>query len=49
MRRFANLLLLGEEGLRRCFGHIVEMAEVLREALEAHPDLTVLNGENVGQ
>jgi hypothetical protein len=24
------------------------MAEVLREGLESHPDLTVLNGDNVG-
>jgi L-2,4-diaminobutyrate decarboxylase len=29
-------------------GHAVEMAEVLREQIEAHPDLVVLNGENVG-
>jgi L-2,4-diaminobutyrate decarboxylase len=26
----------------------VEMAEVLREMIESHPNLTVLNGENVG-
>lgn len=48
MAALANMLLLGREGLRTLLGHIVEMAEVLREALEAHPDLTVLNGENVG-
>ena len=48
MAALANLLLLGKEGLRTLLGHIVEMAEVLREALVAHPDLTVLNDENVG-
>src|SRR5688500_3406765 len=44
----ANLLLLGKEGLRTLLGHAVEMAEVLREMIESHPDLTVLNGDNVG-
>ncbi|HEY4310358.1 MAG TPA: pyridoxal-dependent decarboxylase [Pirellulales bacterium] len=48
MAALANLLLLGKEGYRTLLGHIVEMAEVLREALFAHPDLTVLNDENVG-
>jgi L-2,4-diaminobutyrate decarboxylase len=48
MAALANMLLLGREGLRVLLGHIVEMAEVLREALVAHPDLTVLNEENVG-
>jgi L-2,4-diaminobutyrate decarboxylase len=44
----ANLLLFGKEGLRVLLGHTVEMAEVLRERIESHPDLTVLNGDNVG-
>jgi glutamate/tyrosine decarboxylase-like PLP-dependent enzyme len=48
MAALANLLMLGREGYRTLMGHIVEMAEVLREGLEAHPDLTVLNGDNVG-
>ncbi|HEX4131364.1 MAG TPA: pyridoxal-dependent decarboxylase [Pirellulales bacterium] len=48
MAALANLLMLGKQGLRTLLGHVVEMAEVLREGLEAHPDLTVLNGENVG-
>lgn len=48
MAALANLLLLGKPGLRTLLGHAVEMAEVLREGLEAHPDLTVVNGENVG-
>ena len=44
----ANLLLFGKEGYRTLLGHAVEMAEVLREMIESHPNLTVLNGENVG-
>jgi glutamate/tyrosine decarboxylase-like PLP-dependent enzyme len=44
----ASLLLLGKEGLRVLLGHAVEMAEVLRERIESHPNLTVLNGGNVG-
>lgn len=48
MAAMANLLLLGKEGYRALLGHAVEMAEVLREAIESHPNLTVLNGENVG-
>ncbi len=48
MAALANLLLLGKEGYRVLLGHAVEMAEVLRERLESHPDLTVLNGDNVG-
>lgn len=48
MSALANLLLFGKEGLRTLLGHAVEMAEVLREHIEAHPDLVVLNGENVG-
>ena len=48
MAALANLLLLGKEGYRTLLGHAVEMAEVLRERIEAHPHLSVLNGENVG-
>ncbi len=44
----ASLRLLGKEGLRVLLGHAVEMAEVLREHVESHPNLTVLNGDNVG-
>ena len=44
----ANLLLLGKTGLRALLGHLVEMAEVLREHLEGHRSTTVLNGDNVG-
>jgi glutamate/tyrosine decarboxylase-like PLP-dependent enzyme len=48
MAALANMLLLGKEGYRTLLGHAVEMAEVLRERIESHPNLTVLNGENVG-
>jgi glutamate/tyrosine decarboxylase-like PLP-dependent enzyme len=44
----ASLRLLGKEGLRVLLGHAVEMSEVLREHIEAHPNLTVVNGNNVG-
>jgi glutamate/tyrosine decarboxylase-like PLP-dependent enzyme len=44
----ANLLLFGKEGLRTLLGHLVEMAEVLREGLESRPSFAVLNSENVG-
>jgi glutamate/tyrosine decarboxylase-like PLP-dependent enzyme len=44
----ANLLLFGKEGLRTLLGHLVEMAEVLREQLESRPCFVVLNSENVG-
>ncbi len=48
MAALANLLLFGKEGLRVLLGHAVDMAEVLREGLESHADLTVLNKHNVG-
>ena len=44
----ANMLLLGREGLRAVLGHLVEMAELLREHLEGHASITVVNGENFG-
>ena len=40
--------VFGKEGYRALLGHAVEMAEVLREMIESHPNLSVLNGENVG-
>jgi glutamate/tyrosine decarboxylase-like PLP-dependent enzyme len=43
-----NLLLFGKDGLRALLGHVVEMAEVLRENLEGNAYTTVLNGGNVG-
>ncbi len=48
MAALANLLLLGKEGYRTLLGHAVEMAEVLREQIDAHPHLSVLNDDNVG-
>jgi L-2,4-diaminobutyrate decarboxylase len=48
MAALANLLLLGKQGLRTLLGHAVEMAEVLRAGLEAHPELVVTNGDNIG-
>lgn len=44
----ANLLLLGRQGLQVILGHLVEMAELLREHLESHGYTTVLNRDNVG-
>ena len=44
----ASLQLLGRAGLRALLGHLVEMAELLREHLEGHRMTTVLNGENFG-
>ncbi|MEZ6061442.1 MAG: pyridoxal-dependent decarboxylase [Planctomycetaceae bacterium] len=44
----ANLLLFGRTGLRVILGHLVEMAELLREHLEGHRNTTVLNSDNVG-
>ncbi len=48
MTALASLLLLGKQGLSVLLGHAVEMAEVLRELIESHPNLTVLNGDNHG-
>ena len=48
MAALANMILLGKEGYRTLLGHAVEMAEVLRERIESHPNLTLLNGDNVG-
>ncbi|MBI4605010.1 MAG: aspartate aminotransferase family protein, partial [Planctomycetes bacterium] len=48
MAALASLTLLGKEGFRALVGHMVEMAEVLREHLEGHGATTVLNGQNFG-
>ena len=48
MAALASLLLLGKQGLRTLLGHAVTMAEVLREQIESHPNLVVLNDNNVG-
>jgi glutamate/tyrosine decarboxylase-like PLP-dependent enzyme len=44
----ANLKLFGLEGLRATLGHMVEMAQLLREHLDGHEATTVLNRDNFG-
>ncbi|MGE3959710.1 MAG: aspartate aminotransferase family protein [Vicinamibacterales bacterium] len=44
----ANLRLFGRRGLQALLGHLVSMAEELREHLEAHSATTVMNGDNFG-
>ncbi len=48
MAALANLLLFGKNGLRSLLGHLVTMAEALREQLESHAATHVLNGGNLG-
>lgn len=48
MAAMANLRLFGRHGLQALLGHLVAMAEELREQLEGHPATTVLNGDNFG-
>ena len=45
---YANLRLLGKQGYRALIGHVVEMAEMLREKLEDYPCTQVLNDGNFG-
>jgi glutamate/tyrosine decarboxylase-like PLP-dependent enzyme len=44
----ANLRLFGIRGLQALLGHIVSMAEDLREHLEGHAATTVMNSDNFG-
>ena len=48
MAALANLRLFGKDGLRALLGHVVSMAEVLREHLEGHESTTVVNRGNFG-
>ena len=48
MAALANLMLFGKEGLRSLLGHLVTMAEVLRDHLDGHAATTVLNRGNFG-
>ena len=48
MAALANLRLFGKDGLRSLLGHVVSMAEVLREQLEGHAATTVCNRGNFG-
>ncbi|MCG8653783.1 MAG: pyridoxal-dependent decarboxylase [Pirellulales bacterium] len=45
---FASLHLLGKSGLRSLLGHMVDVAEQLREHLEGHSTTSVVNDENFG-
>jgi glutamate/tyrosine decarboxylase-like PLP-dependent enzyme len=45
---YANIRLLGKEGYRVLIGHNLEMAEMLRQRLEAHPFIQVVNHGNYG-
>jgi len=44
----ANMRLLGKQGYRVLIGHAVEMAEMLRERLERHACIKLLNDYNYG-
>jgi glutamate/tyrosine decarboxylase-like PLP-dependent enzyme len=44
----ANLRLFGKRGWQAVLGHIVEMAQILREHLDGHESTTVLNRQNFG-
>lgn len=44
----ANLRLFGVRGLQALLGHVVTMAEELREQLEGHASTAVVNGDNFG-
>jgi glutamate/tyrosine decarboxylase-like PLP-dependent enzyme len=48
MSALANLRLFGRTGLQALLGHLVTMAEVLREQLEGHPATHVVNAGNFG-
>jgi len=48
MAALANLLLFGKQGWRSLLGHLVTMAELLRDHLEGHAATTVLNRGNFG-
>jgi len=48
MAALANLLLFGRVGFQSLLGHLVTMAEVLREHLEGHAATKVLNRGNFG-
>ncbi|MGQ9689245.1 MAG: pyridoxal phosphate-dependent decarboxylase family protein [Desulfobaccales bacterium] len=44
----ANMRRFGKQGFRVLIGHVVEMASMLRERLEAYPFIEVLNDYNYG-
>ncbi len=48
MAAFANMQLFGKQGYRILIGHVVEMAEMLREKLKKHNFIKILNSYNHG-
>lgn len=44
----ANLRLFGKRGLQALLGHLVTMAETLRDHFEGHAATAVMNGDNFG-
>jgi L-2,4-diaminobutyrate decarboxylase len=44
----ANLRLFGRRGLQALLGHLVTMAELLRDHLDGHASTTVMNSDNFG-
>jgi len=48
MAALGALQLLGKTGLRTLLGHLVTMAETLRNRLSAQPSISVMNPENFG-
>jgi glutamate/tyrosine decarboxylase-like PLP-dependent enzyme len=48
MAALANLRLFGKNGLRALLGHVVSMAEALREQLDGHAATSVVNKGNFG-
>lgn len=48
MSALASLKLLGKNGLRSLLGHVVTLAEELRDHLKGHSATTVLNEDNFG-
>lgn len=44
----ANIILLGKQGYRVLIGHLVEMAQMLRDKLEKYPFIKILNSNNHG-
>ena len=48
MAALGALQLLGKTGLRTLLGHLVTMAETLRNRLSAQPSISVMNSENFG-
>lgn len=48
MGALGSLHMMGRTGLRTLLGHLVTMAETLRNRLTAHPAISVMNPDNFG-